>query len=271
MSKKNPFKRITLETLPNGYALTVDLDKYMYFSVEDLLTGFFTHVGLKMGNPLDKELMRDLMTACATWPREGDAIQAAAKQERTIEAMRQIRDRDAKTICEQYERIGSLTEKVKDLTKKIAWYQEEKMKATPKTEPKTEPKADVKKPAKASSIVTRGDVVETKKNGRTSIKPEVEIPYSDEVYNALMLPLTMDKTGFPSRVLSILKMVGGSKNATIGDALKHSKKEFKKIRGFGPATDEVIQKFLNRHHLDYAMNVEAIIMQHEMQKNQNIK
>lgn len=267
MNKKNPFKKITIETLPNGYALTVDVDNYMYYNEVDLLTGFFTHVGLKMGNPLDKELMRNLMTACATWPREGEAIQAAAKMEQTIEALRQTRDRDTKTICEQYERIGNLTEKVKDLTKKIAWYQEEKMKAMPKTEPK----AEVKKPVKESSIVTRGEVVETRKNGRTSIKHEVEIPYSDEVYNALMLPLTMDKTGFPSRVLSILKMVGGSKNATIGDALMHSKKEFKKIRGFGPVTDEVIQKFLNRHHLDYAMNVEAILKQHAMQKNHNIK
>ena len=37
---------IKIQPLPNGYALTVDSNEYMYFSLEKLLDGFMYHVGL---------------------------------------------------------------------------------------------------------------------------------------------------------------------------------------------------------------------------------
>jgi hypothetical protein len=41
-------KKITVQTLPNGYALNFDGDRrngYMYFNVDDLLKGFMIHIG----------------------------------------------------------------------------------------------------------------------------------------------------------------------------------------------------------------------------------
>ncbi len=44
MSKK-VFKKIKVNTLPNGYSLTIDNNEFMYFSEIDLLAGFLSHVG----------------------------------------------------------------------------------------------------------------------------------------------------------------------------------------------------------------------------------
>jgi len=99
----------------------------------------------------------------------------------------------------------------------------------------------------------------------------VTIPYSEEVYQSLMLPLTIDKTGLPTRVLSIMKMVSGSCNATVGDALIHTRKEYEKTRGFGNVVAEKLDMFIKNHHLAYGMNVEEILMKHAMQNNPNIK
>ena len=44
-------KRITVQTLPNGYSLNFDGDRqngYMYFNENDLLKGFMIHIGLNM-------------------------------------------------------------------------------------------------------------------------------------------------------------------------------------------------------------------------------
>lgn len=273
MSKKNPFKKITLETLPNGYALTVDVDHYMYFNEEDLLTGFFAHVGLKMSNPLDKDLMRDLMTACAIWPHEGEAIQAAAKMERIIEELRQKSNRDTDTIRDLKARIETLTKKLDETTMKLKRYIDPRLATTDSNHVN---KVDIAMPKtaaqKETTIITCGDLAPRANPAtKAKAKPEVTIPYSEAVYNALMLPLTIDKTGLNTRALSIMKMVGGSKNDTVGDALIHPKKEFMKIRGFGPVVANNIENFLDRNHLAYAMNVEEILMQHAMRNNPNIK
>ena len=68
-----------------------------------------------------------------------------------------------------------------------------------------------------------------------------------------------------------MKMVGGSSNATVGDALIHSKKEFEKVRGFGKGVAEKLDAFIQHHNLAYGMNVEEILMKHAMQNNPNIK
>ena len=68
-----------------------------------------------------------------------------------------------------------------------------------------------------------------------------------------------------------MKMVGGSSNATVGDALMHTRKEYEKTRGFGNVVAERLDAFVSIHHLAYGMNVEEILMKHAMQNNPNIK
>lgn len=51
---KKQFPKIKILTLPNGYALTIEDEEYMYLSLADLLCGFIAHVGEKENKPMDK-------------------------------------------------------------------------------------------------------------------------------------------------------------------------------------------------------------------------
>lgn len=53
MKEKN-LTKISLQTLPNGYSLTVNGTDCMYFNETDLLAGFLAHVGLQESNNLEK-------------------------------------------------------------------------------------------------------------------------------------------------------------------------------------------------------------------------
>ena len=231
---------------------------YMYFTLQELLEGIFVHVGLHKLDWLDRDTITDLMTACATWPKEGDAIQEAARLTAQIESLQQARTKDASTIDTLKNQLAITSQKLADTTAKLSRFLSEE-----------KPVEDKKQPKGESKIVSKGDIAQ--KSERKPIEPTVTIPYSEAVYQSLMLPLTIDKTGLPTRVLSIMKMVGGSSNATVGDALTHPKKEFEKIRGFGKGVAEKLDMFIESHHLAYGMNVEEIMMKHTMQNNPNLK
>ena len=275
MAKKQ-LTKVSVQTLPNGYSLDVDGKGYMYFTLQELLDGIFVHVGLHKLDWLDRDTITGLMTACATWPKEGDAIQEAARMTAQIESLQQTRTKDANTIEALKKELVSKSQKLADTTAKLAQFLSADKPVGDKKQPKGETKivthGDVLPKAKATkttSHITQGDLAQTSK--RKPIEPTVTIPYSEAVYQSLMLPLTIDKTGLPTRVLSIMKMVGGSSNATVGDALTHPKKEFEKIRGFGKGVAEKLDMFIESHHLAYGMNVDGILMKHAMQNNPNIK
>lgn len=277
MAKKQLMK-VSVQTLPNGYSLDVDGKGYMYFTIQELVEGIFVHVGLHKTDWLDRDTITDLMTACATWPKEGDAIQEAARLTAQIETLQQSRTKDASTIATLKNQLVSTSKKLTDTTAKLARFLsaekpvEKDKSAEADQQPKAVSKGDVLPKAKAPKTtmhITQGDLAQ--KSKRKPIEPTVTIPYSDAVYDALTLPLTIDKTGLPTRVLSIMKMVGGSSNATVGDALIHPKKEFEKIRGFGKIVAVKLDEFIQHHNLAYGMNVEEILMKHAMQNNPNIK
>lgn len=275
MAKKQ-LTKVSVQTLPNGYSLDVDGKGYMYFTLQELLEGIFVHVGLHKLDWLDRDTITNLMTACATWPKDGDAIQEAARLTAQIESLQQTRTKDASTIAMLKNQLAITSQKLADTTAKLARFlsaeKPVEAKENSNTEPKNVSNGDVLPKAKApktTSHITQGDLAQ--KSKRKPIEPTVTIPYSEAVYQSLMLPLTIDKTGLPTRVLSIMKMVGGSSNATVGDALTHPKKEFEKIRGFGKGVAEKIDAFISSHHLAYSMNVEEILMKHAMQNNPNIK
>ena len=63
MAKKD-FTKIKVSTLPNGYALTVDDQEYMYFNEIDLLAGFMGHVGMHEVDYADRgTILSSLMSA----------------------------------------------------------------------------------------------------------------------------------------------------------------------------------------------------------------
>jgi len=275
MAKKQ-FIKVSVQTLPNGYSLDVDGKGYMYFTLQELVEGIFVHVGLHKLDWIDRGAITDLMIACATWPKEGDAIQEAARLTAQVEALQQSRAKDASTIATLKNQLATTSKKLTETTAKLARFLSEEKSVEEEPKPKGETSAVSKgdvlpkvKAPKTTLHITQGDLAQ--KSKRKPIEPTATIPYSEAVYQSLMLPLTIDKTGLPTRVLSIMKIVGGSSNATVGDALIHHKKEFEKTRGFGKGVAEKLGAFIQQHNLAYGMNVEDILMKHAMQNNPNIK
>lgn len=63
MTKKEKMA-ISLQTLPNGYALTIEGQELMYFNEVDLLAGFLAHVGTGDTSPMEKgTIMSSLFSA----------------------------------------------------------------------------------------------------------------------------------------------------------------------------------------------------------------
>ena len=63
--------KISIETLPNGYALDVDKEMYMYHSLEGLIEGFMFHVGLREPAYSNSEFIKDFLATAIAW-KTGD-------------------------------------------------------------------------------------------------------------------------------------------------------------------------------------------------------
>lgn len=89
MSKKKlPF--IKVETLPNGYALTVGKHEYLALSAESLVDIFFTHVAIGELEYINRDMAAGLLQAAATWKTVSEALSANAQL--MAEARRAERD-----------------------------------------------------------------------------------------------------------------------------------------------------------------------------------
>ena len=117
--------RVKVETAPNGYSLDVDGNGYMYFTLAELVEGFFTHVGLGIVDYCDEQTMHDLMTACATWPKEGDAIKCAAEQQKTIDTLDQAHKKALNVIKQIKQSNVKLADDLTKTKKRLDFYIEE--------------------------------------------------------------------------------------------------------------------------------------------------
>jgi hypothetical protein len=72
----NKKTEIKVLTLPNGYALTVASQEYLCFTLEQLLESVFVHIGIGLTEYMNRDTIKDLMTACATWPNAKDALKS---------------------------------------------------------------------------------------------------------------------------------------------------------------------------------------------------
>lgn len=62
---------IKIQTLPNGYALDVNKEQYMYHSIEGLIEGFMLHVGLEETAYCEKKFIKDFLATAVAW-KTGD-------------------------------------------------------------------------------------------------------------------------------------------------------------------------------------------------------
>ena len=71
--------QIKVETLSNGYSLTINKRKFLYFDEEKLAAGFFYHILNKNTDEVDIDFAVNLMEAAATWPTIEESVAANAK------------------------------------------------------------------------------------------------------------------------------------------------------------------------------------------------
>lgn len=118
-------KKITVQTLPNGYALNFDGDRqkgYMYFNVDDLLKGFMIHIGLKMTEQLSMENIDDFLVAVMNWNETGKCIKELSRMEEELKLAQTSRNRLARMMIDEREKHLELVNNIKTLIRKLESY-----------------------------------------------------------------------------------------------------------------------------------------------------
>lgn len=118
---KRKLVNIKIETRRNGYDMTVGEQGYFYFSLAELLEGFLYHVGLDIVKYADKNTIHDLILACATYPKEADAIKAVAKLKAQIEAMEQSHQNSINAIEDLKQRNAEIAEELAKAREQIKY------------------------------------------------------------------------------------------------------------------------------------------------------
>lgn len=98
-------KIIEVVTVPNGYTLNVDGNRYMYHDLVGLFEGFMYHVGLEELEAVDRNTIEEFLTAAVVWRSD--------KGKTAKELLRLKRDYEALTLSYEKSRrtIRRLTEK----------------------------------------------------------------------------------------------------------------------------------------------------------------
>jgi hypothetical protein len=118
-------KKITVQTLPNGYALNFDGDRqngYMYFNVDDLLKGFMIHIGLNMTEQLSMENIDDFLVAVMNWNETGKCINELRRMEEELTLAQTSRNRIARQMIDEREKHLELVNNIKALIRKLESY-----------------------------------------------------------------------------------------------------------------------------------------------------
>ncbi len=120
MSREKKIKRISVATVPNGYALTVGNREYMTFSPKELAAAVFCHVLMDEGEYVNKDISENLMTAAATWPTAGEAIQGNATLIAEIKEARREARIARKQLITLSDKVDLLMAENRDLREKYA-------------------------------------------------------------------------------------------------------------------------------------------------------
>lgn len=143
MSKKE-LKKITVNTLPNGYSLQYDgqyKDGYMYFDAESLVAGMLKHIVMGDMSEQDPELCRNLMQSMMTWPDTINVHHANAKLMSDIEDAKLAAikaQRRLSVVSRQYDaaciELREVKERLTAAITKLEIYEKEKRQAERRAE-----------------------------------------------------------------------------------------------------------------------------------------
>ena len=87
MGRKKKLPHISVKTLPNGYALSIEghRHEYMYFSPEKLLEGIMVHVGLKMTEELSTDTIKSFIESALEWNNQKAIRKELQKAQREMD------------------------------------------------------------------------------------------------------------------------------------------------------------------------------------------
>lgn len=125
---KKKIKKITVQTLENGYELLFDGMKsqvgYMYFSPQQLLKGFMCHIGLQMTDELSMENIDDFLTAVIQWNDNKKCIKEIDQLNTRLKALKGKRNAIAKKLISERAQHRELLEDVNLLKKSIRHFKD---------------------------------------------------------------------------------------------------------------------------------------------------
>lgn len=81
-------QELHVSMLPNGYDVKIGNKNMLYFNEQELLEGLFVHIGLKIDGYINKQTIRDMMTACATYPDGTKAVEEITRLEGIVKELR---------------------------------------------------------------------------------------------------------------------------------------------------------------------------------------
>lgn len=117
--KKKPLPTITVEKVPNGYVLKFDGMKkregFLYFSPEKLLEGFMCHIGLKMTDELDTDMMQDFIVGAINYSTNEKCIKEIERLNSEIKAVTRSRNGMGRRLIEERTRLLKVIDIVEEL------------------------------------------------------------------------------------------------------------------------------------------------------------
>lgn len=117
--KKKPLPMITVEKVPNGYVLKFDGMKkregFLYFSPEKLLEGFMCHIGLKMTDELDTDMMQDFIVGAINYSSNEKCIKEIERLNAEIKAVTRSRNGMGRRLIEERTRLLKVIDIVEEL------------------------------------------------------------------------------------------------------------------------------------------------------------
>ncbi len=116
MNKKENDKKVAIrvETLPNGYALTVDGIEYMYFNAQELLAGMFQHVRVGKLDFINIDQAEMLLEVILSWPSVKDAAKAQLSQVKDLAEVRKEAARYRRNIADLSRKLDEANDAIRE-------------------------------------------------------------------------------------------------------------------------------------------------------------
>lgn len=210
-------QKISVSTLPNGYALKVDGQEYMYFNQMDLLAGFMVHVGLQEADYMENGSILTMLFQVMIgneWEKNVNALRTNLRdmEERVSSTLSRL-EQTAKTGDRLEPRLNEVSEAINALSDSMAKQKEANKKTLFDVRESTQLANETSKAMKTERKAAQEQLAEIKKN-QGSIRKTKQL-VEEHLETVLMLE---------QRLRNLIQEAGGDADADEGEAKRKIKK-----------------------------------------------